>query len=149
MGRVTLLPSAVPHSWGVPVQQWVLTTAAELRQLRAALLAALTGSADPAAEMDDVPAKMLLVATELATNALRHGLPPTVVRLFRIDDEFIIDVADHDPTILPEYADARPPGAGGMGLRLAREFSLDIGWFVADETKHVWARFPSPERAAS
>jgi serine/threonine-protein kinase RsbW len=94
-------------------------------------------------------AKMVLVATELATNALRHGLPPTVVRLFRVGDEFIIDVADHDPTILPEYADARPPGAGGLGLRLAREFALDIGWFVDDETKHVWARFPVPDQDGS
>ncbi|HET6529421.1 MAG TPA: ATP-binding protein [Actinoplanes sp.] len=140
---MTLLPSSVPHSWGVQVQQWVLTTPAELRELRAALLAALAGSADPAAEMDDVPAKMLLVATELATNALRHGLPPTVVVLFRRGDEFILDVADQDPTILPEYAAARPPGAGGLGLRLAREFSLDIGWYVDDTTKHVWAKFPA------
>ena len=92
-------------------------------------------------------AKMVLVATELATNALRHSLPPTVVRLFRVGDEFIIDVAYHDPQILPEYADARPPGAGGLGLRLAREFSLDIGWFVNHRTKHVWAKFPVPEQA--
>jgi hypothetical protein len=140
---VTLLPSSVPESWGGQVQQWVLNTPVELRDLRASLLLAVTGSSDTAAEMDDVPAKMLLVAT----NALRHGLPPTVVTLFRLGDEFILDVADHDPEILPEYADARPPGAGGLGLRLAQEFSLDIGWFADEDTKHVWATFPVPEAA--
>jgi serine/threonine-protein kinase RsbW len=146
---VTLLPSTRPGTWGTPVQRWELNSAPELRDLRASMMTALTGSPGPVSAMDDVPAKMVLVATELATNALRHGLPPTVVSLFRVDDEFIIDVADHDRTILPEYADARPPGAGGLGLRLAREFSLDIGWFVDDQTKHVWARFPAtgPDRS--
>jgi len=143
---VTLLPSSRPGTWGTQVRRWDLNSPAELRELRASMLAALTGSPDTAAQMDDVPAKMLLVATELATNALRHGLPPTVVRLFRLGDEFIIDVADHDPQILPEYADARPPGAGGLGLRLAREFALDIGWYVDERTKHVWAKFPVPEQ---
>jgi two-component sensor histidine kinase len=143
---VTLLPSSRPGTWGAQVRQWELNSPADLRKLRASMSTALTGSAETTAQMDDVPAKMLLVATELATNALRHGLPPTVVRLFRVGDEFIIDVADHDPQILPEYADARPPGAGGLGLRLAREFSLDIGWYVDEKTKHVWAKFPVPEQ---
>ena len=28
-------------------------------------------------------------------------------------------------------------------LQLAKQFSLDIGWFVTDDTKHVWAQFPA------
>jgi hypothetical protein len=28
-----------------------------------------------------------------------------------------------------------------MGLRLARKLALDIGWYVVDGTKHVWAEF--------
>jgi serine/threonine-protein kinase RsbW len=139
---VTSFPSSEPYSWGVQLQQWALNTPQELRGFRASLHAALTGSPDMPGELDDVPEKMVLVATELATNALRHSLPPTVVRLFAVDDHFILDVSDHDPTILPEFADARPPGAGGLGLRLAQQFSLDIGWFVTDRTKHVWAKFP-------
>lgn len=145
---MTLLPSSRPQAWGTQVRHWALNSPGELRELRASMRTALTPGADTA-EMDDVPAKMVLVATELATNALRHSLPPTVVRLFRAGDEFVIDVADNDPTILPEYADARPPGAGGLGLRLASEFALDIGWFVDDGTKHVWARFPVTDRNGS
>jgi hypothetical protein len=124
----------------------VLNSPKELRDLRASLHTALTGSPDLAGQLDDVPEKMILVATELATNALRHGRPPTVVSLFRLGDHFVLDVADHDPEILPEYAEARPPGAGGLGLKLAREFSLDIGWFVTDNTKHIWAKFPQPDQ---
>jgi serine/threonine-protein kinase RsbW len=82
-------------------------------------------------------------------NALRHGRPPTIVTLYRTAASSVLDVADHDPEILPEFADARPAGAGGLGLRLAREFALDIGWFVRDTTKHVWAEFPRTPAAPS
>ena len=65
-----------------------------------------------------------------------------MIFLFRHDDEFILDVADHDPEVLPEYADARPPGAGGLGLHLVRRFALDVGWYTTEQAKHVWAAFP-------
>lgn len=144
---MTAFPSSVPATWGLQVHEWTLNSARELRELRASLHTALTGSPHLDGRLDDVPEKMVLVATELATNALRHGRPPTVVRLFADGDDFILDVADNDPEVLPEYADARPPGAGGLGLRLAEEFSLDIGWYTTDVTKHVWARFPKHDIA--
>jgi serine/threonine-protein kinase RsbW len=123
--------------------RWVLDAPAELTSLRASLHRAITGEALPEnGSLDDVPEKVVLVATELATNALRHGLPPTIVRLGRVDDHFVLDVADHDPTEAPEYAEDRAPGAGGLGLYLARKLSLDMGWYVTDGTKHVWAEFP-------
>jgi hypothetical protein len=132
----------MPSNWGVRVREWTLDTSAELKGLRDSLHEALTGRPDADAALDDVPEKMVVVATELATNALKYGLPPTVVRLYRTDDHFILDVADHDTTVLPEYAECRPPGAGGLGLQIARRLALDIGWFVAEPTKHVWATFP-------
>ena len=67
------------------------------------------------AELDEIPEKVVLVATELATNALRHGLPPTIVRLGRHDRVFVLDVADHSPDVVPRYADDRPPGAARVG----------------------------------
>lgn len=127
-------------------RSWVLDTPAELRDLRASLYQALTGEPFPAeAQLDDVPEKMVLVATELATNALRHGLPPTVVRLCRAGADFVLDVSDRDPRIIPEFAGERPPGAGGLGLQMARKLALDIGWYIEDGTKHVWARFPAKD----
>jgi hypothetical protein len=124
------------------IQTWVLDSPEELKLLRASLHKAITGRDFPRnAPLDDVPEKLVLVATELATNALRHGLPPTIVKLGRSDNRFILDVADHEPQVPPALADDRPPGQGGLGLRLAGKLALDLGWYVLDGTKHVWAEF--------
>jgi serine/threonine-protein kinase RsbW len=128
---------------GPVIHRWVLDNAQQLRDLRAELHTAITGDAlSDDEKLGDVAEQMVLVATELATNALRHGRPPSVVTLRRAGDHHVIDIADHDPTVLPEYADARPMGAGGLGLRLARQLALEVGWYVTDDTKHVWAIFP-------
>ncbi|MEV6599168.1 ATP-binding protein [Actinoplanes sp. NPDC051346] len=127
------------------LQRWVLDSPSQLTTLRASLHKALTGRAlADGAVLDEVPEKVVLVATELATNALRHGLPPTIVRLGRAEDRFVLDVADHSPDAPPEYSEGRPLGEGGLGLQLAKQFSLEIGWYVEDGTKHVWAEFPVP-----
>jgi len=114
--------------------------------LRSSLHEALTGEPLPEGGfLDQVPEKMAIVATELATNALAHARPPTVVELRRTDDEFILDVADETPAASPEFAQNRPGGVGGMGLLLTRDLSRDVGWYVDGDVKHVWARFPIPE----
>jgi two-component sensor histidine kinase len=134
-----------PPVAGTRLREWVLDSYDELRLLRASLQEAITGQApDGGAQLDEIPEKMALVATELATNALRHAAPPTVVRLLRAGDELVLDVTDHDPDAPPEVADDRPPGQGGLGLRFAQELSLDAGWYTHDGVKHVWATFPAP-----
>lgn len=126
----------------VEIQSWVLDSPTELKVLRASLYRAITGHDFPRyAQLDDVPEKLVLVATELATNALRHGLPPTIVKLGRAGPRFILDVADHEPQVAPTLADDRAPGRGGLGLKLAQKLALDLGWYVVDGTKHVWAEF--------
>jgi len=135
------LPASVPHPAAVELHRWRLDNFRELRRLRAELRAAVVGSTNRApAELAE---QMAVVATELATNALRHGLPPTEVRLLRDHDRLIIDVADHDLVAAPKLDEDRPLGAGGLGLRLTREFAIDVGWYISDITKHVWAGFPS------
>jgi serine/threonine-protein kinase RsbW len=127
------------------VGRWVLDSPAELRTLRGALYREICGrEMSLGGSLDDVPERLVLVASELATNAIRHGLPPTIVRLLRNGTRFVLDVADHDLSVLPELADSRPVGAGGLGLKLAQQLSLEVGWFATDETKHVWAAFPVP-----
>ncbi|WP_430784089.1 ATP-binding protein [Actinoplanes sp. G11-F43] len=125
------------------LRQWTLTNTTELRQLRASLQRSLTE--DPELTTDDpedIVDRIILVATELATNAIRHGLPPTEIRLLYAGERLILDVADHDLTTIPELADTRPLDAGGRGLLLARSFSLDVGWYATPDTKHIWASFP-------
>ena len=72
----------------------MLNTGTELRELRLRLQQALTGHPQVAKQgLADVPERMVLVATELATNAIKHGRPLTVIRLLCSDDEFILDLA--------------------------------------------------------
>ncbi|MEV4350468.1 ATP-binding protein [Actinoplanes sp. NPDC049596] len=125
---------------------WVLNTSTELRALRANLQQALTGNPLVAGQrLADIPERVVLVATELATNGIKHGRPPTIVRLLCTDDQFILDVADHDLSTVPELADTRPLNAGGRGLMLAQSFSLKVGWYAKKDTKHIWASFPIHE----
>lgn len=127
------------------LRRWVLDSVAQLKLLRASLHEAVTGEAlAEGAVLDEVPEKVCLVATELATNALRHALPPTTVRLGRTGDRYVLDVADHVTDVVPEYAEERALGEGGLGLQLAKKFALEIGWYVEGDSKHVWAEFPMP-----
>jgi serine/threonine-protein kinase RsbW len=143
---VAALTSSLPPTPSVEVHNWALNSFPQLRLLRASLHEALTGQPmPPGGVLDAIPEKVVLVATELATNAIAHARPPTVVKLCRTDDAFFLDVSDNDPAIMPEFADARPPGAGGLGLQLARKIALNVGWYVEDDTKHIWAEFPIPK----
>lgn len=139
MDGMTSLRAPVPFPAAVELHRWTLGDFAELRSLRAALREAIDHTST--AELEDVVERMAVVATELATNALRHGLPPTVVRLLREDHLLILDVADHDLDASPQLEN-RPLGAGGLGLRLTKTFAIDFGWYTTDVTKHVWASFP-------
>ncbi|MEU4714890.1 ATP-binding protein [Micromonospora purpureochromogenes] len=137
------LRTSPPSSQATELRRWQLSSAADLRGLRASLHQALTGEELLAGEkLDEVPELMVLVASELATNALRHGIPPTIVRLLVAEDRFILEVADHDLSTIPELVDTRPMGAGGRGLQIAEAVSLDVGWYATDRTKIIWAAFP-------
>jgi serine/threonine-protein kinase RsbW len=135
MGGMTMLPAAVPQPAGVELGSWTLDSFRGLHELRAAVR--------EAAGSGQVSDRMSVVVTELTTNALRHGRPPAVVRLLHAGDRLVIDVADHDLTALPELAEDRPLGTGGLGLQLTKRFATELGWYTTDVTKHVWASFPS------
>ncbi|HEX6684053.1 MAG TPA: ATP-binding protein [Candidatus Limnocylindrales bacterium] len=70
---------------------------------------------------------MLVVATELATNVVRHGGGAGRLRLWRDGDSIFCEVSDDGPGIaLPHAAGLRPvPLAydGGRGLWLVRHFT--------------------------
>jgi serine/threonine-protein kinase RsbW len=137
--------TAEPYPKAVELHSWTLDSFHGLRVLRAALREAVMHTPvveNPDVDLDDIFDRMAVVATELATNALRHGLPPTVVRLLREDDHLILDVADHDLKAEPHLDVDRPLGAGGLGLQLTKTFAIDVGWYTTDVTKHVWASFP-------
>jgi serine/threonine-protein kinase RsbW len=143
------LVTSPPPPEASELHAWVLNTSTELKHLRAGLREALTEHGLSLNDHGSQTAEsMLLVATELATNGIKHGRPPTVVRLLRTREHFVLDVADHDLSTVPELAHTRPINAGGRGLLLAMKMSLKVGWYAGQETKHIWASFPTTESAA-
>ncbi|WP_374537240.1 ATP-binding protein [Micromonospora aurantiaca (nom. illeg.)] len=139
MGQLRTSP---PPPQASELEQWVLDSPEDLRGLRASLRDALNRHGlVQGADLDEVPHLVVLVATELASNALRHGRPPTIITLLATDDRFLLDVADHDVSSVPELTDIHPMDSGGRGLFLAQSVSLDVGWYGTEKTKNIWASF--------
>jgi anti-sigma regulatory factor (Ser/Thr protein kinase) len=75
---------------------------------------------------------LLVVATELATNAVRHGGGSGRLRLWRDGDAIVCEVSDEGPGItMPHQVGTKPVPLntdGGRGLWLVRHFtdSLEI-----------------------
>jgi anti-sigma regulatory factor (Ser/Thr protein kinase) len=84
--------------------------------------------------------RVALSCSELVTNALRHGRPPVEVRLLTDGASWMLDVADGAPDRLPDPHPERPLGQGGYGLMLVARLASQLGWYVDDDGKHVWAR---------
>jgi anti-sigma regulatory factor (Ser/Thr protein kinase) len=124
------------------IARWTLDQPPELAAVRTALHRVLRdrlpGSTD---DLEDLAERLVIVATELAGNALRHARPPTVVVLLRADGHLIVDVIDSEPGSGPAVDSQRRPGEGGLGLPLAEHLAEDVGWFTAGRRKHVWAQF--------
>ncbi len=140
---MALISAIRPPPVSVEIRQWVIDRPGQLQMLRASLLQVLASKPALAiTEEDEVRQGVVIVATELMSNALRHGLPPWTVRVGRGDGYLVVDAIDHDLLAGPQYAPDRPMGQGGFGLRLVLELASDMGWCVVGTRKHVWATFP-------
>lgn len=135
------LRASRPPANYVPARRWVVDSVSELAGLRHALRDELNTRAHAAADrdLDQVAQDLVLVASELATNAIRHGRPPTIVQLFQDGASFLLTVADHDLGTEPRIAGDRPPGEGGFGLQIARRLSREVGWYRTEAVKVIWA----------
>lgn len=112
----------------------------ELSSLRARLRASLTGSPTVEhPELDHWSERLVLIADELTSNALRHGGRPVAVALSRGRDEWLVSVSDASVDVPPEPARGRDPGHGGFGLYLIADLAARHGWFVECDAKTVWA----------
>lgn len=138
------LASSTPPDRFAPVRSWRLDSVTDLSRVRRELLAEVTAEhAEPQLALGRVPENMVLVASELATNALQHALPPTTLDLASDGRDYLLDVGDSDLDSIPVLAGDRPVGAGGFGLLIARRLSQEVGWYTAAGEKHVWAIFPA------
>jgi serine/threonine-protein kinase RsbW len=84
--------------------------------------------------------RVALSCSELVTNALRHGQPPIEVHLLTDGDAWLLDVTDAATDRLPNPYPERALGHGGYGLLLVARLASQLGWYVRDDAKHVWAR---------
>ena len=112
----------------------------ELSALRARMRASLTGSTAVAhPEREHWSERLVLIADELTSNALRHGGRPVATALSRQSDRWLIAVSDSSTDVPPTPAEGRDPGLGGFGLYLVADLSAAHGWFLARGSKSVWA----------
>jgi len=91
-----------------------------------------------------------LLASEVVSNAVRHGAAPLRLTLTAGDSRLTVEVSDGGdarPAIAP--GDPDPGGSGGRGLRIVR--SLATEWGVAANRgtpgKTVWFRMSDSSRA--
>jgi two-component sensor histidine kinase len=112
----------------------------QLSQLRARLRATLTGSATVVhPEREHWSERLVLIADELTSNALRHGAPPVAPALSRAADRWMVSVKDTSASVPPAPAEGRDPGLGGFGLYLVADLSAAHGFALGRGAKSVWA----------
>ena len=132
-------PARLPHGFS---ELWCqeLSSLAELAKLRARLRAALTGRPTvERPEREHWSERLVLIADELTSNALRHGGAPVAAALSRLGHEWMIAVSDSSSEVPPTPAEGRDPGLGGFGLYLVADLAVRHGWHRARGAKTVWA----------
>jgi anti-sigma regulatory factor (Ser/Thr protein kinase) len=105
----------------------------ELRKLRALTTRGLTAAGCPAGHVEAV----VLVLTELATNAVMHATAPFRAVVELQNDETIVQVEDRSERL----AVARSPAfvEGGYGLQLINKIAKTWGANPSRNGKTVWA----------
>ncbi|WP_157529019.1 ATP-binding protein [Nocardia sp. NRRL S-836] len=87
-------------------------------------------------ELDDI----LLIVTELVSNAIDHGTSPYVLRLFQSGAPCHVRVeVDDTSTDLPVLGTSRLRGDRGRGMVIVNQLCKDWGVMPGPEGKTVWA----------
>ena len=91
---------------------------------------------------------LLLVVSELVTNAVVHGAEPIVVTLMRAPERVRVEVTDGLSDASPHNSRAAPDAETGRGLSVVTRVACAWGWRASPgRGKTVWAEVPLPETA--
>jgi signal transduction histidine kinase/DNA-binding response OmpR family regulator/serine phosphatase RsbU (regulator of sigma subunit)/anti-sigma regulatory factor (Ser/Thr protein kinase) len=90
---------------------------------------------------DALAADIVLLVTELVTNAVLHGRPPIQLRLRRTTSHIVVEV-DDSATFLPRKLRPTPEDEHGRGLQLVSLLAHRWGTRPTVSGKSVWCVFP-------
>ncbi|MGH1554828.1 ATP-binding protein [Streptomyces sp. L7] len=94
---------------------------------------------------DDLIDTCRLLASELLTNAVRHGRGPINLALSATDTTLTLDVRDQDPTP-PQPRRADPDVETGRGLALVAALADQWGTRPEPGGKTIWCTLPRTPR---
>lgn len=97
--------------------------------------------------LTDPDGDVLLVATELAENVVRHTDDGGELRLALAPGALMIEVTDTSPE-LPTVRDPEPGSATGRGLQLVQTLARQWGTRLLPRGKVVWAEILVPPQLA-
>jgi anti-sigma regulatory factor (Ser/Thr protein kinase) len=91
---------------------------------------------------------LLLVVSELVTNAVVHGAEPIVVTVVRAPERVRVEVTDGLSEASPHTNRAAPDAETGRGLSVVTRLACAWGWRASPgRGKTVWAEVPLPRTA--
>jgi serine/threonine-protein kinase RsbW len=121
------------------IVEWVLPDdLSAARAARAHVAEDLARRGVPDSRADDI----LLVASELAANAIRHGRPPAILRLDYSAATVRVTVSDHGVSGEPAVLDAATDMGHGRGMAMVQALADEVGWHRDGDRLDVWAEFP-------
>ena len=86
---------------------------------------------------EDAADTIQLLASELVTNAIVHGLPPIELRLRRTAQEILLEVLD-GANFIPRKLRPTPDDEHGRGLQLVALLADRWGTRVTEQGKAMW-----------
>ena len=116
--------------------QWILPedlTAARVARIHVAEFLSAIGA--PADTVDD----LVLIASELAANAVRHGAPPALLRIEETDGHIRVTVSNHGDAPDPRVLTADEGSGHGRGLAMVEAMADEVGWSRTGDRLDVWA----------